>query len=108
MGNFLDKLFNGPPFGPKCVPDCTNAPRGSTCYKGKCVPECPMYSKFVNGTCVCQSGLKYSSVNIPNNPPPPKDGNVTKNLFGLAKPNLVFASAFNSSTLLAICYLPRI
>ena len=24
------------------------------------------------------------SVNIPNNPPPPKDGNVTKNLFGLA------------------------
>tara|TARA_Y100000389_G_C17470952_1_gene530737 strand:+ start:10942 stop:14421 length:3480 start_codon:yes stop_codon:yes gene_type:complete len=66
MGNFLDKLFNGPPFGPECVPECTDSPRGSRCYKGQCVPECPMYSKFVNGTCVCQSGLNYSSVNIPN------------------------------------------
>ena len=66
MGNFLDKLFNGPPFGPYCVPECTDAPRGSRCYKGECVPECPLYSKFENGKCVCQSGLDYSSVNIPN------------------------------------------
>ena len=66
MGNFFDKLFNGPPFAPNCVPECTDSPRGSRCYKGQCVPECPMNSKFVNGRCVCQYGLNYSSTNIPN------------------------------------------
>ena len=41
MGNFFDKLFNGPLFNFGCVPKCTPDPRnngGIVCYKGKCVP----------------------------------------------------------------------
>ena len=48
MGNAIDKVLNkGPPFAPKCVPECTPGPndlRGNICYKGNCVALCPIDS----------------------------------------------------------------
>jgi hypothetical protein len=68
----------------------------SICFAGKVALEHKIFSSL---------GLA-PSVKNPNSPPPPKDGKVIKNLLFLAKPSLVLAKAFNSSTLLAIYCLP--
>lgn len=66
MGNFFDKLLNGPPFAPQCDPECTPGPdnRGIQCYKGKCVPNCPLGSEIVNGKCSCQGGFMFVDQNL--------------------------------------------
>jgi hypothetical protein len=58
MGNAIDKVLNkGPPFAPKCVPECTPGPndlRGNICYKGNCVALCPIDSTIAeDGECLC-------------------------------------------------------
>ena len=66
MGNFFDKIINGPPFAPRCDPECTPGPdnRGIQCYKGKCVPDCPLGSEIVNGKCSCQGGFMFVDQNL--------------------------------------------
>jgi hypothetical protein len=58
MGNSFDKAVNkGPPFAPECDPKCEPGPndlRGNICYKGKCVPLCPVDAKIgEDGKCLC-------------------------------------------------------
>ena len=58
MGNAFDRAINkGPPFSPRCEPECEPIPndlRGNTCYKGKCVPLCPVNSTATeDGKCLC-------------------------------------------------------
>ena len=85
MGNIpivADKVFNAPPLGPKCVPKCTPLPitefktRGSICYKGSCVPECPKGSlKGEDGTCICTlENYKYIPDNTKKQKPEDGDG----------------------------------
>jgi hypothetical protein len=70
MGNTFDKLINGgPPFAPKCSPDCTPGPddlRGNICYKGKCVALCPIDSTLLDGKCVCNDVNVCNDDNICN------------------------------------------
>jgi len=76
MGNFFDKLLNGPPFAPQCDPECVPGPdnRGIQCYKGKCVPNCPIDSTMVNGKCSCQEGLMFVDQNLNNQDPVKGEG----------------------------------
>ena len=76
MGNAIDKVLNkGPPFAPKCVPECTPGPndlRGNICYKGKCVPLCPVNSIIIeDGKCLCkEDNAVYKDDNSVNNNDP--------------------------------------
>ena len=81
MGNAFDKVINkGPPFAPKCVPECTPGPndlRGNICYKGKCVALCPVDSKIgEDGKCLCnEDNAVYKDDNSKmNNDPSVGDG----------------------------------
>ena len=72
MGNSFDKVINkGPPFAPECVPKCTPAPndlRGNICYRGKCVPLCPIDSTIMeDGKCLCnEDNYVYKDDNTKN------------------------------------------
>tara|TARA_Y100000389_G_scaffold205071_1_gene262699 strand:- start:85 stop:3069 length:2985 start_codon:yes stop_codon:yes gene_type:complete len=70
MGNAFNKFINGPPFSPRCVPNCTPGPnnRGIVCYRGECVPDCPPQAIMKNGKCVCDKD--FSFVNTSNNKNP--------------------------------------
>ena len=81
MGNAIDKILNkGPPFAPKCVPECTPGPndlRGNICYKGKCVALCPVDSIIgEDGKCLCnEDNAVYKDDNSKiNNDPSDGDG----------------------------------
>ena len=81
MGNAFDKVINkGPPFAPKCVPECTPGPndlRGNICYKGKCVALCPVDSIIgEDGKCLCnEDNAVYKDDNSKmNNNPSDGDG----------------------------------
>ena len=81
MGNAIDKVLNkGPPFAPKCVPECTPGPndlRGNICYKGKCVALCPIDSTATaDGKCLCtEDNYVYKDDNSKmNNDPSIGDG----------------------------------
>ena len=72
MGNAFNKFLNGPPFSPKCIPNCTPGPynRGIVCYRGECVPDCPPQAIMKNGKCVCDKD--FSFINAKNNKNPLK------------------------------------
>ena len=62
MGLAFDKMFNQPPFGPKCDPECTpNPSRGNICYKGKCMYDCPEGSFKHKGKCKCKNFGVYKN-----------------------------------------------
>ena len=69
MGNAFDRMINkGPPFAPRCVPECTPGPydlRGNICYKGKCVSLCPVNSIATeDGKCLCtEDNAKFTDSN---------------------------------------------
>ena len=76
MGNAFDRIINkGPPFSPRCVPECTPGPydlRGNICYKGKCVSLCPVNSIATeDGKCLCtEDNAKFidSNTKMKNKP----------------------------------------
>ena len=81
MGNAIDKIINkGPPLSPKCVPKCTPGPndlRSNICYKGECVPLCPIDSTALeDGNCLCnEDNYVYKDDNSKmNNDPSSGDG----------------------------------
>ena len=81
MGNAIDKVLNkGPPFAPKCVPECTPGPndlRGKICYKGECVLLCPIDSTALeDGKCLCnEDNYVYKDDNLKmSNDPSGGDG----------------------------------
>ncbi len=111
-------MLNKPPFAPECKPECTPNPRGSICYKGQCMYDCPEGSSKIQGKCKCKNGT-YRNPDKQNKdswgecivdksklPPPPK--RLTEK--DIKDKGFVFPEGYNESykqrVIMAVTYNP--